>query len=450
MVQDEPGENSFTQTDKISFNDGGNTLNQGPLAGKTEPCKFGGGSNEVFGSEQPNMVSSGGGGAPAGGNSFVEPAYRGDVFDQNSYTTCCLAASYPAKRRGVRTGMSIRDARQMCPGIVFVKADHRKYVRYHDRIIETVDKYLPVKKVLSIDEMACELIGRECDEQFVRAKAREIKSALAEMSPALTCSIGVAPNRYLAKVASDMQKPDGLTILHQHELIERLSSLEPRDFPGVGPRMVERFHARGCYTAGHVFGLSPREMSTLWGGIVGDRFCQLIRGQNLPEEEHERSSISHSKVLPPDARSLDAAWPVAVRLLTKACVRLRSERLYAKDLWLSMKFLDRDPAKRKWHQRAKCFETQDSLHLIEQLERMWQEVPARAILRVSVALSGLVPASHHQLGLFEDAKREALMTTLDEVNDRYRDGALFVADAYSARGTSTDVIAFQRIPTEDE
>jgi DNA polymerase-4 len=365
-------------------------------------------------------------------------------------TTCCLAASYPAKRRGVRTGTSIRDARQMCPGIVFVKADHRKYVRYHKKIIEIVDTYLPVKRVLSIDETACELIGRECDEKFVRAKSAEIKSAIAALSPALTCSIGVAPNRYLAKVASDMQKPDGLTVLHQNELIQRLSPLEPRDFPGVGPRMEERFHARGCYTAAHVFALSAREMTTLWGGVVGERFFHLIRGQNLPEEENERSSISHSKVLPPDARSLQAAWPVAVRLLTKACARLRGEDLYAKDLWLSMKFLDRDPAKRKWHRRAKCFETQDSLHLIEELERMWCEVPGRAILRVGIALSGLVPATQHQIGLFDDSRRDALMSTLDAVNGKFSDGTLFVADAYAARATSTNAIAFQRIPDEDE
>ncbi len=365
-------------------------------------------------------------------------------------TTCCLAASYPAKARGVRTGTSIRDARRMCPGIVFVKADHRKYVRYHKRIVDTVEAHLPVKKVLSIDEMACELMGRECNEDFVRAKAVELKGAIAEISPALTCSIGVAPNRYLAKVASDMQKPDGLTILHQHELIARLARLEPRDFPGIGPRMEERFHERGCFTATHLFSLSEREMASIWGGVVGERFFHLIRGQNLPEEEHERSSISHSKVLPPDARSLEAAWPVAVRLLTKACVRLRSERLYAKDLWLSMKFLDRDPAKRKWHHRAKCFETRDSLHLIEQLEKMWREVPQRAILRVGIALSGLVPEQQHQMSLFEDHKREALMSALDAVNGKFRDGTMFVADSFAARATQTNAIAFQRIPGEQE
>jgi DNA polymerase-4 len=382
------------------------------------------------------------------------PALQGRpvaVVPMMADTTCCLAASYPAKRFGVKTGTSIRDARRLCPGIVFVQADHRRYIRYHKRIIETVDKHLPIKKVMSIDEMACELIGRECSEDFIRHKAAEIKNAIAEdISPALTCSVGVAPNRYLAKVASDMQKPDGLTILHQHEIIERLSGLEPRDFPGVGPRMEERFHAERCFTAKQMYELTIPEMVSIWGGVVGERFFYLIRGQNLPEVETNRSSISHSKVLPPDARSLAAAWPVAVRLLTKACVRLRSEGFYAKELWLSLKFQDRDPNLRSWHDKAKCFETQDSLLLIEELERLWGTAPRRAILRVGIALSGLVEAAQHQLSLFEDTRRESLMGTIDSINTRFKDSAVYVADAHAAIGTRTNAIAFQRIPGEEE
>jgi DNA polymerase-4 len=366
-------------------------------------------------------------------------------------TTCCLAASYPAKRYGVKTGTYFRDAKRLCPGIVFVKADHRKYVRYHKRVIETVDKHLPVKRILSIDEMACELIGRERDEAFVRAKAKIIKEAIAsEISPALTCSIGVAPNRYLAKVASDMQKPDGLTIIHQHEIIARMSGLEPRDFPGIGPRMEVRFHERGCFSARQLFALTEREMRSIWGGVVGERFFHLIRGEDLPESESERGSVSHSKVLAPESRTPEAAWPIAVRLLTKACVRLRSEGFYAKDLWLSVKFLERDPEKRAWHQRAKCFETRDSLKLVEELERMWSEMPRRTMLKVGIALSGLVPASQHQRPLFEDIKREALMSTLDAVNGKFRDGTVYVADAHAAIRTATNSIAFQRIPGEEE
>jgi len=366
-------------------------------------------------------------------------------------TTCCLAASYPAKHRGVKTGTTIRDAKRLCPGIVFIEADHRKYIRYHKRILEAVDQHLPIKKVLSIDEMACELVGSERLEENARAKAAAIKAEITQgISPALTCSVGIAPNRYLAKVASDMQKPDGLTVIHQHEIIERLSKLEPRDFPGVGPRMEERFHAKRCYTARQMFQIPISEMTEIWGGINGERFFYLIRGQNLPEIDTKRSSISHSKVLPPDARSLEAAWPVAVRLLTKACARLRDEGFYSKEVWLSLKFQHRDPSERTWHAKAKYFETQDSLTIIDELTKLWATAPRRAVLRVGVALGGLVEAGNHQLSLFEDKRRDSLMEALDQVNNRYRESTVYVADAQPALKTKTNAIAFQRIPGEEE
>jgi DNA polymerase-4 len=247
-----------------------------------------------------------------------------------------------------------------------------------------------------------------------------------------------------------MQKPDGLTIIHQHEIVERFAQLEPRDFPGIGPRMEQRFHAYGCFSARQLYQLTPREMKQIWGGVVGERFFELIRGINLPDQESERSSISHSKVLAPDLRTPQAAWPVAVRLLTKACARLRGEQLYSRELGLSIKYIDRDPAKQHWRASEKSFETQDSLLLLEHLEKLWRAAPSRTILRVGITLSQLTPAARHQPSLFEDAKRNALMSALDSVNARYSDGALFIADSYAARSTSTTAIAFQHIPDESD
>ena len=348
----------------------------------------------------------------------VNPALQGKpvaVVPMMADTTCCLAASYPAKKFGVKTGTTVRDARALCPEITFVQAEHRKYTAYHRRIVATVEKHLPVSKIMSIDEMACELIGRERNEEFVRKKAQEIKEAIyQEISPALTCSIGVAPNRYLAKVASDMQKPDGLTIIHKHEINERLASLTPRDFSGVGPRMEERFIAHRCLSAKKMFEFSVEEMRQIWGGVVGERFWHLIRGENLEEHDTKRGSISHSKVLAPDKRTNADAWPVVVRLLSKACMRLREEGYYSKELLLSLKFVERDRDERHWHTHARFAETQDSILLIKELEKLWQQLPQRKILRVGVAVSQLVPASKHQLSLFEDSKRDKLMSTLGD------------------------------------
>jgi DNA polymerase-4 len=382
------------------------------------------------------------------------PALQGKpvaVVPMMADTTSCLAASYPAKKFGVKTGTSVRDARALCPGIVFVQAEHRKYTAYHRRIIETVDKHLPISKVMSIDEMACELMGRERNEDFIRIKARDIKEAIyREISPALTCSIGVAPNRYLAKVASDLQKPDGLTIIHLHEIQERLAGLVPRDFTGIGARMEQRFIEHRCLTAQRMYEFTIEEMRQIWGGIVGERFWHLIRGENIEEQESKRGTISHSKVLAPDKRSAADAWPVAVRLLSKACMRLRDEQFYAKELWLSLRFVERDRDLRHWHSHVRVPETQDSILLIRELELLWKKMPAKTILRLGVVLSQLVPSSKHQLSLFEDTKRDALMSTLDRINKRYRSNKVYVGSSQSEKDVATASIAFQRIPKEYE
>ena len=384
----------------------------------------------------------------------INPALRGKpvaVVPMIAETTSCIAASYPAKKFGVKTGTSVRDARSLCPDIIFVKADHRKYTAYHRRIVATVEKHLPINKVMSIDEMACELIGREQNEDFVRTKARQIKDAIyRDVSPALTCSIGVAPNRYLAKVACDMQKPDGLTILHLHELQEKLAELIPRDFSGIGARMEARFNKLDCMTAKKMYEFSIEEMRDIWGGVLGERFWHLIRGENLEEEKTTRGTISHSKVLSPDKRSMTDAWPVAVRLLSKACMRLRDEEFYTKELWLSIKFMVRQKNMSYWDSHVRVNETQDSILLTKELEQIWLHIPPLKILRVGVILSKLVPSTKHQFSLFEDSKRAALMSTLDSINKRYRSNTLYVGSSQPEKDLSASSIAFQRIPSEYE
>jgi DNA polymerase-4 len=103
----------------------------------------------------------------------------------------------------------VKDARRLCPGVVPVQARHQLYTAYHDRILKAVDTCLPVDKVCSIDEVACRLMGTERQVPVARELAFKLKRALrAQVGECLTCSIGIAPNVFLAKVGSDMQKPD--------------------------------------------------------------------------------------------------------------------------------------------------------------------------------------------------------------------------------------------------
>jgi DNA polymerase IV len=174
------------------------------------------------------------------------PALRGKpviVVQTPTDTAVAIAASYAAKGFGIKTGTLVREARQLCPDVITVQANHRLYTDYHERILKAVDTYMPVEKVCSIDEMACRLMGSERQVPVARALALKIKRALRDQfGECLTCSIGIAPNVFLGKVGSDLQKPDGLTVITKDNLPDVVLSLELQDIYGIGERTEQRLH----------------------------------------------------------------------------------------------------------------------------------------------------------------------------------------------------------------
>ncbi|MCU1320164.1 MAG: polymerase, partial [Edaphobacter sp.] len=182
----------------------------------------------------------------------LHPEYRGRplaVVPTMADTTCCIAASYEAKELGIKTGTQVGEAKKKCPGIVLIEGNHTEYAKYSKAIADTVELCCPVAHTPSIDEMVCELMGREQEPPRARKIALEIKQSIYKnVGVALRCSIGMAPNRYLAKIASDMQKPDGLIGLLPSQLPRAIAHLELRDLPGVGARTEVRLHAKGITT----------------------------------------------------------------------------------------------------------------------------------------------------------------------------------------------------------
>src|SRR5512142_49222 len=144
----------------------------------------------------------------------VEPRLRGKplgVVPMLADTTVCIAASVEAKTFGVKTGTKVAEARKLCPEIEFVIARHALYIDYPHRAVAVVDSVVPVRAVLSIDEMDCELTGRWREPARALDLARKVKSTLAsQMGEHLRTSIGIGPNTFIAKTASAMVKPDGL------------------------------------------------------------------------------------------------------------------------------------------------------------------------------------------------------------------------------------------------
>ncbi|AOS45929.1 DNA polymerase IV [Lacunisphaera limnophila] len=365
-------------------------------------------------------------------------------------TTCCIAASYAAKARGVKVGTGIAEARQLCPDIILVQQRPAVYIGYHRRLLAVIESCIHVTAIKSIDEMECDLTATFAPRERAVAVARQIKARIArEIGPCLTSSIGIAPNWLLAKMATDLQKPDGLVVLDDADLPGRLLGLQLRDFLGVGARMEARLRAHGIDTAAQLYAATKAELRGIWGGVEGERMHALLRGETiaLPVERHQ--TIGHSHVLPPYLRTGPKAHAVLHRLLQKAAMRLRNIGCYAGALTLHLDYYD-DVA---WADELRLTETQDTLALTVALNRLWARRPAalraRAPMRVGVVLTRLLPAAGHTPDLFHQARDEArgrLLGAMDTLNRTYGNGSVYLGSAHGVTESAPMRISFTCIP----
>ena len=352
------------------------------------------------------------------------------VLPLQSETTCIIAASYEAKARGVKTGTPVWEARRLCPGIVLVPARHELYVNYHHRILKEIDNHIPVSRVGSIDEMACELLGDEREPEKALALARRLKRGILDnVGECLRCSIGIAPSRFAAKVASDMQKPDGLVLIRPEELPERFFGLELRDLAGIGPNMERRLNAAGVHSVRALTALQPKHARKIWGSVAGERFWYGLHGVDIPEAPPAaKRSIGHSRILPPTMRAPDEARQVARRLLAKAAGRLRRYGLSASALACSARL----ETGLRWGGETRLEATQDSFALLAAFEALWRDYRpvggSGRVKKVSVMLLGLVPLEQQAPDLFAAAEpgrqqrqqiRTSLAGALDRLNGKY-------------------------------
>ncbi len=385
------------------------------------------------------------------------------VVPMISDSTCAIAASHQAKRFGIKTGTNISEARERCPELVLVQADHSKYVEFHDKIKTVIEDHYPIEVVASIDEMGLLLDTPRQNEAAALDLARRIKRGLRQrIGECITCSIGIAPNRYLAKVASDLQKPDGLTVLHLADLPEALAGWCLTDLFGIGRRMEPRLHAAGILTVEDLWNATPEELHAVWGGVGGDRFWQELHGHDLGDFPQQSRSIGHSHVLSPEFRCPPEAAVVARRLLSKAASRLRRQEWKAGEVSLSVKTEEKNRGdaviRLPWP-------TQDTFTLMQAMLRLWPMVMGQVrwarIKKISVTLTGLESVHQpQQMELFHDfrsiaeekmERQHRLSRIMDHLNQHYgRDSIALGFLPDEVKTFSGTKIAFTRIPEMEE
>jgi DNA polymerase-4 len=401
------------------------------------------------------------------------PELRGKpvaVVPMMTDATCAIAASYEAKAYGVKTGTKIYDAKKMCPHLHCVLARHDAYVDYHHKVLAAADKHLPVNKIWSIDEFDCELMGQQKNIDTARSIAQKIKDQITrDVGPAIKCSIGIAPNTFLAKVATDIQKPNGLVVLSPEDLPGRLFELSLRDLPGINVGMEERLRRAKIRSIEDLWHTSPKQARAIWGSVQGERFWYWLHGYDVPYQETHTSMIGHSRVLDPQLRVPEQTRAMARRLLVKAAYRLRRKGYYAGCLSFSVRLLDG----RRWEGSKRFPSAHDPFTFLSHLDDMWDEMVAEyftgsmrrhegrmTFKKVSVILhhlqeNGQVTDDLFEAGITQQrhilSRREKLSSALDHLQQRYKRETVWVGvTPKTLAGHVGTKIAFSRVPDREE
>ena len=364
-------------------------------------------------------------------------------------TTCCIAASYEAKAFGVKTGTGVREARCLCPHIQLAEARPKRYVEVHHQIIEAAESCLHIDHISSIDEMYGRLLGDERQPQRAAEIAHGVKAAIRDkVGEYVRCSIGLGPNPWLAKTATNLQKPDGLVMILPEQMPEKICTLKLTDLTGIARGMHVRLQRYGVHTVAQLCALTKDQMSEVWESkVMGGIWWHQINGYDLPYRKTTRRTVGHSHVLPPKWRTDAGARAVSVRMLHKAAMRMRKLEHSAGRLTVRVRHLDAP----KWKSKTPLGLCRDTLTIIRAFSPVWEQRPLGYPLQVAVELSNLVPDHAATMPLFdEQTYLNALAYAMDRIDGKYGHHTIYFGAMFGAQESAPARISFTQIPDMSE
>lgn len=364
---------------------------------------------------------------------------------------CILAASREAKKLGVKTGMQVREGKALAPGLAVLPPDPPKYRVVNRKMLGILQSYTAHIAVESIDEMVMNLANTPAIEHMSMDDiAKEIKLRIkVEIGEWITVSCGIAPNRYLAKVASGLQKPDGLVSITKENIIETFSKMTLTDFCGIKEGNAGRLRAAGILTPLAFYRASAIELRRAFHSIVGAHWWLRLHGYEDgvrykvfgSGEEEDQKSFGQSYVLGA-ARATDdpRLWQILTQLVMKMGRRLRADGFTAYGVGISTMFLDHT----HWHtQEKKSFALYSDLDFYTAMRTMLTHAPEKNVKLLAVYCYALRREQGEQDSLFPEENRGKRVTrAIDAIQNRFGDFVICPARMVQMEQKVLDRIAF--------
>lgn len=361
--------------------------------------------------------------------------------------TVVTTASYEARAFGVKTGMNTWQARQACPQIIFVVGDNRKYADTSTRIVAKMREYTPLVEVFTIDEAFLDLTGSlrlfGSAERIAYLLKAQIRHEFG-----LTCSIGIAPNKLLAKLASEMKKPDGLTIIPPDRVVDVLERMPAKELCGIGSKVEKQLARFGIQTCGEL-GRFPVKILKQRFGVIGERLSQMGRGIDNspvvpPEEEQAVKSVGHSMTLAKDVTGRDGLLKYLLQLSEMVGRRARRYGVAGKTVHLVVRYEDFTTVGRQQTRREPTNQSdaiyQAALAILDTFDL------SRPVRLVGVRITNLIHEGS-QLPLFDsDRRRTEIAAAMDEANNRFGDFTVTFASVLETEEKGSHVISPAWLP----
>lgn len=369
----------------------------------------------------------------------------------NSSGGCILAASVEAKGLGIKTGMRVFEGKKIYPRLKILVPDPWKYRDVHLKLRRLVSEYTNDFSPKSIDEFVLNLKDYSTLKDVpLKVVAQEIKERIKkEVGDWLTVSIGIAPNRYLAKVAAGLHKPDGLDEINKDNFWKTYSMLKLTDLTGIKERNAIRLASADIFTVLDFYKAPIRKLMDAFRSINGLYWHMRLSGFEIDNFESRRGSFGNSVALGKNIWKIEDLSPILSRLTEKMCSRLRSAGYKANGVHLSLIYKNGS----WWHKGRilgeKYFDTRDMYKAAHRL--LIEANPRVPILNVAVSCFNLSKSNELQLGLFEDEiKKEKLVKSEDSINGRWGDFTIGSARSFGEKNVVLDRIAFGGVKELEE